>query len=149
NFGLVDIRDHPYEPLTRTASALEPIAFKTKNRASRVDASQGVPPAPRDPFAQFEPMLALKEWDRERGFVRPVSDLPPADLYISWNKNAVYLGLYSHDIIEDAFYRDRIVPKSDRPEWTVSIGETNRPIRALIGAEAEPIINEPSVRIAN
>jgi len=149
NFGLVDIHDGAYEPLTRASSTLDPIGLKTKNRATHPDASKGVPRAPTDPFAHLGPMLALKDWDRERGFVPPVSDFPLADLYICWNKNAIYLGLYSHDIIEDAFYRDRIMPKSDRPEWTVSIGETNRPIRARIGAEAEPIINEPAVRIAN
>ena len=149
NFGLVDIHDSPYDPLTRAASALDPISLKRKKWQSRLDASQGVPPAPSDPFAHFEPMLALKDWDRERGFVPPVSELPLADLYICWDKNAVYLGLYSHDIIEDAFYRDRIVPKTDRPEWAVSIPESPGAIRARIGAEAEPIINEPAVRIAN
>src|SRR5438046_4223638 len=67
NFGLVDIHDRPYEPLTTTASAFDLVGLKKQPAPTRADASQGVPPAPPNPLAQFEPMLALKHWDRERG----------------------------------------------------------------------------------
>src|SRR5262249_58785339 len=92
-------------------------------------------------------MLALKHWDRERGFVKPVSELPLADLYICWNKKAIYLGLYAQDPTEDTFYKDKIVRANDRAEWIVSIG-TNR-IRSRIGAGLEPIVDEPAVRLVN
>jgi len=149
NFGLVDIDDRPYEPLTANASALNLISLKSRSVRPRPDASQGVPPAPRDPFRDFKPMLALKNWDRERGFIKPASEFPLADLYVCWNKKAIYLGLYAQDVVEDIFYRDKIVRASDRAEWVVSAGETTRPVRARIGAGMEPIVNEPAVRLMN
>ena len=70
NFGLVDIHDRPYEALTTTAAAFDLVGLKKQRAVARPDASQGVPPAPPKPMAQFEPNLALKRWDRERGFVQ-------------------------------------------------------------------------------
>ena len=149
NFGLVDIHDRPYEALTSTASALDLNALKNRPVVRRPDASQGVPPAPRDPFEQFEPTLALKAWDRERGFVKPISEFPLSDLYVCWNKRAIYLGLYAQDVVEDTFYRDKIVRASDRAEWIVSIGGLPGPIRGRIGAGLEPVFDEPAVRVMN
>jgi len=149
NFGLVDIRDRPYEPLTTTAASVSLVALKSQQSPARSDASRGVPPAPRNPLGQFQPMLALKHWDRERGFVQPVSDFPLADLYVCWDKKAIYLGLYAQDVVEDVFYKDKIVRASERAQWIVSIGGSTRPIRASIGAGAEPIVNEPAVRVLN
>ena len=94
-------------------------------------------------------MLALKHWDRERGFIKPVSEFPLADLYVCWNKKAIYLGLYAQDVVEDVFYRDKIVRESDRADWSVTLSGSNAPIRARIGAGLEPIVDEPSVRVVN
>jgi len=149
NFGLIDIHDRPYEPLTSTAAALDLAALKQQSAPRRADASQGVPPAPRDPLAQFEPTLALKNWDRERGFVEPLSEFPLADLYVCWNKTAIYLGLYAQDVTEDAFYKDKIVRASDRAEWIVSVGGSTNAIRSRIGAGVEATINEPAVRLVD
>lgn len=150
NFGLVDIHDRPYEPLTALASTLDPIALKKQAAAfARPDASQGVPPAPRNPLAQFEPMLALKHWDRERGFVKPVSEDPLADLYVCWNRNAIFLGLYAQDVTEDICYKDKIVRASDRAEWIVSLAGSTNAIRCRIGAGLEPVVDEPTVRLVN
>jgi len=145
----VDIHDRPYEALTSTASALDLNALKNRPVVRRPDASQGVPPAPRDPFEQFEPTLALKAWNRERGFVKPISEFPLSDLYVCWNKRAIYLGLYAQDVVEDTFYRDKIVRASDRVEWIVSIGGLPGPIRGRIGAGLEPVFDEPAVRVMN
>ena len=149
NFGLVDIYDRPYEALTETASALDLTELKKRPAQPRPDASQGVPPAPRDPFAQFEPTLALKHWDRERGFVTPVSEFPLADLYVCWNRQAIYLGLYAQDVVEDTFYKDKVVRTVDRAQWSVSISGLTRPIRARLGAGLEPVVDEPAVRLVN
>jgi hypothetical protein len=149
NFGLVDIHDRPYEALTKTASAIDLVALKKQPALARPDASQGVPPAPRDPLAQLEPNLALKHWDRERGFVPAVSEFPLADLYVCWNKKAIYLGLYAQDVTEDVFYKDKIVRASDRAEWVVSTGGSTNAIRSRIGAGLEPIVDEPAVRLVN
>jgi hypothetical protein len=149
NFGLVDIHDRPYEALTTTASALDLTGLKLRPARARPDASQGVPRSPRNPFERFEPTLALKHWDRERGFVKPVSEFPLADLYVCWDKKAIYLGLYAQDVVEDTFYRDKIVRATDRAEWIVSISGSAKPIRGRIGAGLEPIVDEPAIRLVN
>jgi hypothetical protein len=149
NFGLVDIHDRPYEDLTKAASALNPVALKEQGSATRPDASGGVPPAPSNPFADFKVTLALQHWDRERGFVLPVSREPLADLYLCWNKRAVYLGLFAQDVTEDTFYRDKVVPVTDRAEWSVSINGTTNVIRSRIGAGREPTIDAAGVRLMN
>ena len=149
NFGLVDIDNRTYEALTETAAALNLVRLKEQPVPARPDASQGVPPAPRDPFAQFQPTLALQHWDRERGFVPPVSSEPLADLYLCWNKQALYLGLYAQDVTEDAFYKDKIVRTSERAEWSVSVAGLTNVIRCRLGASLEPIVNETSVRVVN
>ncbi len=149
NFGLVDIHDKPYESLTAAAQALNLVALKSGQPSARPDASLGVPPAPHDPLGQFQVGLALKDWDRERGFVKPVSEFPVADLYVCWDKKAVYLGLYAQDIVEEAYYRNKIVPAVDRAEWFVSVGDTNQPIHARLGPGGPPICDQPGVRIVN
>jgi hypothetical protein len=149
NFGLVDIRDQPYEPLTSQVQALELVAVKNGEHPARPNASLGVPPAPQNPLGQFTIRLALKDWDRERGFVKPVSEFPVADMYVCWNEKAVYLGLYAQDIVEENYYQDKIVPEVDRAEWIVSIGGTNKPIHVRLGPGAPPACDEPAVRIVN
>ena len=149
NFGLVDIHDRPYEALTSTAIALDAASLKRQPARPRPDAAQGVPPAPRNPLEHFAPTLALKHWDRERGFVKPASEFPLADLYVCWNKKAIYLGLYAQDVVEDVFYRDKIVRASDRAEWVVSINGFTKPIQGRIGAGLEPVVDEAAVRMVN
>jgi hypothetical protein len=149
NFGLVDIQDKPYEVLTAAARALNLVAIKNGQQPARPDASLGVPPAPHDPLGQFTIRLALKDWDRERGFVKPVSEFAVADLYVCWNEKAVYLGLYAQDIVEENYYRDKIVPEMDRAEWILSTGETNKPIRFRLGPGAPPVCDKAGVRIVN
>jgi hypothetical protein len=148
DFGLVDIHDRPYEELTAAASAMDLPGLKAAIHPPRLDASQGVPLAPSNPLGQFKPTIALRDWDRERGFVKPLTEFPLADLYICWDKKAIYLGLYAQDIVEDAFYRTKMVPKSDRAQWVIYPG-TAKPIRARIGAGMEPILNDSSVQLTN
>jgi hypothetical protein len=106
--------------------------------AKRGDASGGVPPAPADPFAGFEPNLALRHWDRERGFVRPSSPFPVADLYLAWSPEALHFGLLALDPVEEAYYRDGRVPEVDRMEWTAEIDGLREPIRIRLGAGLPP-----------
>ncbi|HXR47756.1 MAG TPA: hypothetical protein VN784_09980 [Candidatus Limnocylindrales bacterium] len=149
DFGLVDIHDQPYEPLTAAAQSLDLEAIKSGPHPARPDASLGVPPASRKPLGHFTIRLALADWDRERGFVKPVSQFPVADLYVCWNRKAVYLGLYAQDFAETEYYRDKIVPEVDRAEWIVSIGGASRPIHARLGPGGPPVCDEPSVGIVN
>lgn len=149
NFGLVDIHNRPYEAITAAAASLDPSTTKVRSVAARLDVSQGVPPAPENPFEPFEPRQALQHWDRERGFVKPESDFPLADLYLCWNQGAIYLGLCAQDVVEDVFYRGKTVLASERSEWVVSIPGLPNPIHARTGAGMEPIVDAPSVRILN
>src|SRR5262249_226922 len=50
NFGLVDIHDRPYEALTAMAASIDLAGTKRQPAIARPDASQGVPPAPRNPL---------------------------------------------------------------------------------------------------
>jgi hypothetical protein len=149
NFGLVDIHNRPYERLVKASGTLDLVALKQEAGHPRTDATQGVPPAPRDPLAHFEPTLAFKHWDRERGFVPPDSEAPLADLYICWNREAIYLGLYAQDVTEDAFYRDKVVRAADRAEWIVTLNGASKTIKSRIGAGLEPVIDEPAARLKN
>ncbi len=138
NFGLVDVRDAPYEDLIRAAAGLDLSRLKSQPLRGRSDASSGIPPAPKDPFADFEPMRALKHWDRQRGFVKPDSKFPLADLYVSWDEEAIYFGLYALDPIEEICYRDGRVPDEDLPEWSVEVAGRAQPIRLRVGAGRNP-----------
>jgi hypothetical protein len=146
NFGLVDIYDRPYLEVTSVFASFDPQRLRVRPTGPLPDASHGVPPAPRDPFADFTATHALKSWDRRRGFVKPVTPFPVGDLYLCWSPEALYLGLYALDIVEDAYYRDRSVPKADRAEWGVEVSGA-RPIRVRLGAGREAIPSRPGVRI--
>lgn len=148
NFGLVDIHDRPYDELTGLFGAFNAAQDKAQPAPPRQDASAGVPPAPRDPFADFTPMRALKHWDRERGFVKPASEFPLSDLYLCWNRDALFLGLYAIDMVESAYYRDTPVPKIDRALWTVRSGGREL-VRARIGAGREAFVSDARVRVEN
>lgn len=149
DFGLVDIHDRSYELLTAAAQALNPTAIKSGPHPARLDASLGVPLAPRRPLAHFTIRLALADWDRERGFVKPVSQFPVADLYVCWDRKAVYLGLYAQDLAEAEYYRNKIIPEVDRAQWIVSLGGTNQPIHVRLGPGGPPVCNEPAVSLVN
>jgi hypothetical protein len=149
NFGLVDIHDQPYESLTAAAQALDLAAIKSKPHPARPDASSGVPPAPRDPLGHFVMRLALADWDREHGFVKPVSEFSVADLYVCWDKHAVYLGVYAQDIAEGNYYRTKDVPEVDRAEWIVSPNESHKPIHLRLGPGGPPVCDEPAARVVN
>lgn len=148
NFGLVDIGNRPYEELTGMFAGLDVGAVRHRPDSPRADASQGVPPAPAEPLANFKPPQALRKWDRERGFVKPATAHPLADLYVAWTPEALYLGLYSLDIVESAYYRSASVPKADRALLVVRIAGREI-VRARLGAGREPLANEPRVRIEN
>jgi len=148
NFGLVDVHDQPYKLLTGMAQKLDLMAIKKEHHPVRPDASLGVPPAPTDPLGHFTIRVALKDWDRERGFVKPVSEFPIADLYVCWNKDAIYLGLYAQDFAEADYYRNKVIPEIDRAEWIASVAG-GKPIHVRLGPGGPPACDEPSARVVN
>src|SRR5262249_49611501 len=135
------IHDRPYEEITAAAASLARHASTRTAAAPRADASVGVPRAPDTPLNDLKSMLALKPWDRERGFVRPASRFPVADLYLCWAPEAVYAGLYAIDTAEDSYYIHRKVPEADRMEWLVRVNESRAPIRARLGAGRAPAVS--------
>lgn len=149
DFGLVDIHDQPYKELTSMARSLDPTAIKNKHRRVRPDASSGIPPAPSDPLGHFTIRVALKDWDRERGFVNSISKFPIADLYVCWDRSAIYLGVYSQDLAEADYYKDGVIPEADRAEWIVSPGVNRAPIHVRLGPGGAPIWDQPDVRVVN
>jgi hypothetical protein len=148
NFGLVDIDDRPYEELTSATASFDAAAAHGGGAPARTDATAGVPPAPADPFADLVPGLALKHWDRERGFVPAASPLPLADLYVCWSPAAVYLAVYCLDVVEAEYYRDGRVPKGDRMLWQVEVSG-GAPVRARLGAARDALVSDPSLRLEN
>jgi hypothetical protein len=148
NFGLVDIRNEPYAPLTATFATLNLESLKKMRHAPR-DATDGIPHAPPNPLANFSVMQALKHWDREQGFVQPLSKFPLADLYVCWDSKTLYLGLYAQDIAEEAYYRNKLIPEIDRAEWTVGIAGAPKPIRVRLGPGGPALSDEPSTRALN
>ena len=149
NFGLVDIDDQPYAPITSAAASFDIIAARSQIHQPRLDATRGVPRAPRNPLSQFEPTRALQQWDREQGFISAATAFPLADLYICWSPTALYLGLCAQDVVEDLFYRGKTVLASERAEWSVTIHGAAKPIRGRIGSGMEPVFDEPAVRVLN
>jgi hypothetical protein len=153
NFGLVDIHDEPYDPVTKTAAQLQLKALKSEDPRRQLDASAGIPTAPANPLGNFKPGLALLDWNRDSGFVKPSSEFPLADLYLCWNEDAIYAGLYSQDVVEPDFYRNKTVPEIDRAEWTFSVrgagSSLARDIRCRIGAGMEPHVSGSDVRVVN
>jgi hypothetical protein len=154
NFGLVDINDRPYEELTAAFAGFDANAARAnagspgKARANDADRATTIPPAPKDPFADFEPLTALKHWDRQRGFVLPSSAFPVADLYACWSPQALYLGVYGWDPIDEDFYRDGQVPEADRPLLTVE-SEGRRAILARTGVGRKAAVSDKNIRVEN
>ncbi|HEV8607065.1 MAG TPA: hypothetical protein VGQ99_17120, partial [Tepidisphaeraceae bacterium] len=146
NFGLVDIHDRPYEELTGMLGSLDVQRLRAMPRPARLDASAGVPPAPAEPFADFVPVRAMRNWDRQRGFVRAATSAPLADLYICWKPGAIYLGMHAWDCVEKGYYPSGWAPKEDRALWMVSVAGREI-VRARIGGGREAIVNKASVRV--
>jgi hypothetical protein len=146
NFGLVDIHDTPYSELTAAFAGFSSEQVTAARKETRLDARNGVPPAPADPLADFDRMTALKHWDRERGFVPPTSSAPLADLYLCWTSEAVYVGLYAIDVVERSYYADQRIADADRAEWSVRL-PNGRTIVTRIGGGDPPVVNDREIGV--
>jgi hypothetical protein len=146
NFGLIDIHDRPYAEVTEIFASLNPTQLKAAAAPMRSGASAGIPVAPADPFARLEFMLALKDWDRQRGFVPPSSEHPMGDLYACWSPRALYLGVYVLDVVDDDLYRSTGVPAEDRGEWRVRLGG-QPPVKVLVGYGDRPKVTDETLRV--
>jgi hypothetical protein len=138
NMGLVDVEDRPYQEITAAAANFDCSGAHTAGNPSLPSALQGVPPAPAEPLVHAHPMEALRQWDRMRGFAPPTSPDPQADLYLCWDRDAVYVGLYAIDIVENTYYRDKHIPEADRAQLTLRCGDGANALRVRIGAGRAP-----------
>jgi hypothetical protein len=145
NFGLVDIEDRPYEELTQVFATFDLEKALKARRAPRIDAAAGVPPAPADPFDRLGYMTSLMSWNRERGFVPPATESPLADLYISWDAEAVYLGVYAIDPVEKSYYADAQIPEIDRANWLIRLGD-GQEVSVRIGGGLPATTSDQTVR---
>ncbi len=148
NMGLVDNSDAPYTELTAMFAKQDLARMHTAAVWRRANANLGVPPAPAKPFENWKPMSALEGWDRERGFAPPSSLNPLADMYLCWDKSAVYVGLFAMDFAEDSFYQNKRIPESERAFWSVTASKAS-PIRIRLGANRPPKVATNNLETQN
>lgn len=148
NMGLVDIYDQPYAELTAMFAKQDATKMHAAANWKRVNAALGVPPAPAKPFANWKPLSALEGWDRERGFVTAFTPNPLADLYVCWDKSAVYFGLFAMDFAEDALFQAKATPESERAFWSIATSRASA-IRIRIGANRPPKIATNNLEAQN
>ena len=146
NFGLVDIHNRPYPEVTSTFAKIQWERLRKQIAIPRESAVAGIPPAPLNPMGNFRANQALQSWDRERGFLPPTTPAPMADLYGCWTTNAIYLGLYALDMVEEAYYRGPWLPKEDRALLTIRIGGA-KPFHVRMGGGREAIPNDGDVHV--
>ena len=72
-----------------------------------------------------------------------------ADLYVCWDKTAVYLGLYAQDFAETDYYRDKIIPECDRAEWIVSPGASGKALHMRLGPGGPAKCDNPAIKLVN
>ncbi|HEX5323682.1 MAG TPA: hypothetical protein VFW40_07845 [Capsulimonadaceae bacterium] len=142
DMGLVDIHDRPYAEITAASKAMNLRELKKASLATLPDiTTQGIPRAPADPLAGDTDRTLMLTWDRLHGFVTPQSDIPTADLYTCWDSKALYLGIYSIDMVEKDFYKDGKIPDADRMQVQISgaglAHPIDLPLRDTAGKTAE------------
>lgn len=147
NMGLVDIDDRPYEEMAAAASGFNREGAHSASAEPTGSASEGAPACKINPLSDWKPQHAMLNWDRTRGFVPARSNNPLADLYLCWSADAIYLGAYALDVLEQGLYRDKKVPEIDRPTWTISIAGSPAPIQITLGANRKPVVRGASAAI--
>ncbi len=61
-------------------------------------------------------------------------------MYLCWDKEAVYVGLYAPDFIEDIYYKDKHVPEVDRMQWSLTVNGKRPSLRIHLGAGRPPTL---------
>ncbi len=56
------------------------------------------------------------------------------------------MGLLAVDVVEEASYRDGVVPAADRAAWSVAVGD-GAPIIATLGGGHEPIVSDAATQV--
>jgi hypothetical protein len=140
NMGLVDVHGQPYELLTAASAAVRP---EVRHREAKpVPIANTAAPAPPDVAKD------LRNWDRARSLVAPSRGTPFGDLYVSWTPDALYVGLFAMDYMDERLYAEGRVPEADRPMWTVRVGGASAPITVRYGGKDRPAtVSDPAVTV--
>jgi len=147
NMGLVDIHGKPYEELTEAARGFDWEGFKKQPVYSLPDASTGIPPAPETNVIVPQNKILLNNWDRIHGFVKPTTELPPADMYTCWSKDTFYVAIYGIDVVEKEYYKDNIIPEKDRMELVLDFNGNNDVMKFRLGSGRNPEWDEKGIGV--
>jgi hypothetical protein len=118
DFGLVDVSNKPYDPLTAAVQALNVTGAHTSAKAETV--TEDFPPAPTTSLDD------VGTWTRNRAFVAANEKAPVGDLYCTWNPSTVLLGVFWHEgRFDEQFYRGDKVPPESRSTVEITIPKTH------------------------
>ncbi|NWF88348.1 MAG: hypothetical protein HXY50_02690 [Ignavibacteriaceae bacterium] len=137
NMGLIDIFGNPYHELVLAAKNFNWEGLKfTSNFNS--NSSNGIPPAPKSEIVIRKDKEILKNWDRLNGFVESTSPLPSADMYLCWDEDSLFIGIYSIDVVEKEYYKDNFIPEVDRMELMLRLDNSSDEIKIRLGSGRKP-----------
>ena len=140
NQGLVDIKGVPYEGMVE---ALKHANLTEHHRKGQPKLTPGVPKAPPKPMAGN-----LLTWDRSRGYIRSDSPEQWADLYVTYDKENLYIGLCPMEFIDPkSLYEGPLLPEVDRPALNLSIGKWSGTVR-YNGEKQKPTFTTGIARVA-
>lgn len=113
NMGLMDIHGKPYPLMIDVAKKAQP----TKVHAQKIK-----PVTPAIAQAPAEPMKdRLLHWNRAVGYVPSSSTNQWSDLYLSHDKENVYVGLLAMEYFDESMYESGKIPEIDRPHLKLSL----------------------------
>jgi len=141
NMGLIDIHGKPYPLLTGVAANLN--VQQRHAQAANVPFPNTAAPAPADP------MKSLLNWDRPRSLVAPSKGTSFGDLYASYSKDALYVGVYSMDYADERLYEGGKMPEMDRPCLTLKVAGMKESITVRFGGDKRKAsVNVPGVEVS-
>ena len=149
NMGLIDIHGKPYEELVNAAGNFDWEKHKANPITQLPDASEGIPPAPKENIISPVAKEILQNWDRQHGFVKSSSHAPLFDMYLCWTTDTLYLALYGDDVVEKEYYKDNIIPEVDRAELILKFDNSDSPIKIKLGSARKPVWNSSDIDVFN
>ena len=143
NMGLVDIHGEPYSELMATFRGTD---WNQVHRQSNIDPGGKIPEIP----AESTP--SLRGWNKAAARV-PGKGEVFADLYLSQQKQTLYIGLYAMDFIDEKIYSNAKLPADDRLRLKLSLNGKVAEIRfggpeptTAQGAKAEVVSYRGGIR---
>lgn len=122
NHGLVDIKRNPYEGMVQ---ALKRAHLGQVHQAGIAKAAPGIPKAPAKPMEGN-----LLSWNRDRAYIPSPSAEQWSDLYATYDRENLYIGLCPMEFIDaKALYDESRLPEEDRPNLSLKIGKWSGYVR--------------------